>query len=59
MKCEVCDEEFETEPELAKHMTQMHSAGEQPEMEMPGKEAPGAEEPDEAAQPEYKRAVNE
>lgn len=51
MKCDVCDQEFDTEPELDKHMAEMHAS--EPKPEMPGIEAPGGEEPD------FKQAVNE
>ncbi len=34
MKCDVCDEEFDTENQLLQHKAQMH-AGESPKGEMP------------------------
>ena len=43
MKCEVCDEEFDTENELLQHKAKMHAGG---HSEMPGREAPGAEMPE-------------
>ena len=56
MKCDVCDEEFDTEAQLDQHKAEMH-ASEQPEM--PGIKAPGAEGMDDLEEPDFKRAVNE
>lgn len=58
MKCEICDEEFDTENELLQHKAKMH-AGEQ--SEMPGREAPGAEMPEDKdlEEPDFKPAANE
>ena len=56
MKCDVCDQEFDTEVQLDKHMAEMHASEQPPEM--PGVEAPSAE-GDELEEPDYKRAVNE
>jgi hypothetical protein len=55
MKCDVCDQEFDTEAQLDKHKAEMHAS----EPEMPGKEAPGAEGMDELEEPDFKQAVNE
>lgn len=52
VKCDVCDQEFDTEPELDKHMAEMHSSDQKPEM-------PGAEEPNEFEEPDFKPAVSE
>ena len=47
-KCDVCDEEFDTEEELAQHKAKMH-AGMVQEQPME----------DEGEEPDYKRAANE
>lgn len=53
MKCDVCDEEFDTQEQLAQHKAQMH-AGMQSE-----KPTEGDGGMDEGEEPDYKRAVNE
>ena len=56
MKCEVCDEEFDTENELLQHKAKMHAGG---QSEMPGREAPGTEMPEDLEEPDFKQAANE
>lgn len=53
MKCEFCDEEFDTENQLLQHKAQMHAG-----------QTAGEPQPDEVGQekleePDYKPAVNE
>ncbi len=54
MKCEFCDEEFDTENQLLQHKAQMHAGqtGDQPQ--------PDRKEDDEKLEePDYVRAANE
>ena len=55
MKCDVCDEEFDTEEKLAQHKAQMH-AGMQ---EQPAEGSDSMNQGDEGEEPDYKRAVGE
>lgn len=57
VKCDVCDQEFDTEAQLDQHKAEMHASEQTPEM--PGMEAPGAEGADDLEEPDFKRAVNE
>ena len=51
MKCDVCDEEFDTENQLAQHKAQMHAG-------MAG-EMPDRPEDDNLEEPDYKVASGE
>ena len=57
MKCDVCDEEFDTENELLQHKAKMHAGA---QSEMAGREAPGAEMPEDGdlEEPDFKQAAN-
>ena len=52
MKCDMCDEEFETENQLAQHKAQMH-AGESPMSQEGGAGLPSD---DDLEEPDFKRA---
>lgn len=52
MKCDICDEEFDTQQELAQHKAKMHAGMEPAQGEDAGRM-------DEGEEPDYKRAVNE
>lgn len=54
VKCEICDEEFDTENQLAQHKASMH-AGESP-MSEGGAQQPGD---DDLEEPDFKRASGE
>lgn len=74
MKCDVCDEEFDTDNQLAQHKALMH-AGESPKGDMPDEkpvvdareimmprpedEMPDSEKDDELEAPDYPKAANE
>jgi hypothetical protein len=59
MKCDVCDEEFDTEEKLAQHKATMH-AGMPSEQPMQGEDGGMQQgDMDEGEEPDYKRAVNE
>ncbi len=53
MKCEICDEEFDTENQLAQHKATMH-AGETPMSQEAEKPAD-----DDLEEPDFKRASGE
>ena len=55
MKCEICDEEFDTENQLAQHKATMH-AGESP---MSQQEAGEPANDDDLEEPDFKRASGE
>jgi hypothetical protein len=55
MRCDVCDEEFDTADKLAQHKALMH-AGMQPQ---PAEGGEGMNDGEEGEEPDYKRAVNE
>ena len=55
MKCEICEEEFETENQLMQHKAQMH-AGQSDQATMPEEKDTDDENLEE---PDYKQAVNE
>lgn len=48
MKCDLCDQEFDTEAQLDEHKAKMHASEENPQMPA-----------DDLEVPDYKRAVNE
>lgn len=58
MRCEVCDEEFDTEEKLAQHKAVMH-AGMQSETPMQGGDGGDMNDQDEGEEPDFKRAANE
>jgi hypothetical protein len=59
MKCDICDEEFDTENLLLQHKAKMH-AGESAEGTMPEPEDKEGMPPDqELEEPDFKRAANE
>ena len=53
VKCEICDEEFDTENQLMQHKARMHAGqtGDQPKPEK-------TEDDEYLEEPDYKRAVN-
>jgi len=57
VKCDVCDEEFDTENQLMQHKAQMH-AGESGEPKVEER-MPETEADENLEEPDYKRAVNE
>ena len=57
MKCEICDEEFDTENQLAQHKASMH-AGESPMSQEGGSEQQPNND-DDLEEPDFKRASGE
>jgi hypothetical protein len=64
MKCDICDEEFDTENQLMQHKAQMH-AGQTGKGEEPGEDMVDAREgmmpkpDDELEEPDFPKAANE
>ena len=58
MKCDICDEEFDTENQLMQHKAQMH-AGQSGQSEQGGMEGSMIEKDDDLEEPDYPRAANE
>ncbi len=59
MKCDICDEEFDTENKLMQHKAQMH-AGQSGQGEQSGNEGSMIEkDDDDLEEPDYPRAANE
>jgi len=57
LKCDICDEEFDTENQLMQHKAKMH-AGESVEPKVEER-MPETEADENLEEPDYKRAVNE
>ena len=55
MKCDVCDEEFDTENQLAQHKAKMHAG----ESAMAGGEMPERPEDEDLEEPDFKKAAGE
>ena len=57
MRCDVCDEEFDTADKLAQHKATMHAGMQQQPMQ--GENGGMQDDMDEGEEPDFKRAVNE
>jgi hypothetical protein len=53
VKCEICDEEFDTENQLLQHKAKMHAG------QMDNQPKPETEDDENLEEPDYKQAVNE